>query len=97
MSSLWIRGSGVAARRTVNALTPGIRTMATVTPRSAKTPDDPDALADNILPVRSLLDVIFFSVFKPGFFNIPMILMLTNLFGWYFEIFACTDSMGNGV
>ena len=59
MSSLWTRGSGLAARRTMNAFTPGIRTMA-VTARSAKTPDDPDALADNILPVRSVLDVVFF-------------------------------------
>jgi hypothetical protein len=52
MTSLLARSSGLVARKTAIATT-GIRTLA-VTPRSAKTPDDPDALKDNILPVGSL-------------------------------------------
>jgi hypothetical protein len=48
MTSLVSRSSGLVTRRIANDT--GIRTLA-VTPRSAKTPDDPDALKDNILPV----------------------------------------------
>jgi len=56
LTFLFTRGGGMMSRRLAATNNPvvaatGIRTMA-VTPRSAKTPDDPDALEDNILPVR---------------------------------------------